>query len=114
MELLLLLLILLHSVEKLKLTVKFQKTAKKVNTHTMTVIVMMIVMMIAMHAKSTLTSPSFASVPISKTVLSLVEQELVVSAVSITSQLMLKQSAMYQFQILLPSTRQPPTPADLR
>jgi hypothetical protein len=85
---------------------------KKVEEITMTVI--MIVIMIAMHAKSTSTSPSFASVLISKTVLSLLEQQLVVSAVPITSQLMLKQSAMYQFQILLPSTRQPPTPADLR
>jgi hypothetical protein len=85
---------------------------KKVEKKTMTVIV--IVIMIAMHAKRTSTSPSFASVPISKTVLSLLEQELVVSAVPIPSQLMLPQSAMYQFQILLPSTRQPPTPVDLR
>lgn len=109
MELLLLLLNLFHSLQIKKLSILFP-VAKKVKAKTMTVIVMMI----AMHANVTSTSPSFASVPISKTALSLLEQELVVSAVPIPSQLMLPQSAMYQFQILLPNTRQLPTPADLR
>ena len=109
-ELQLLLLILLHSLQILKLKNLFPVAKKVKAAMTMTVIVMMI----AMHANVTSTSPSFASVPTSKTVLSLLEQELVVSAVPIPSQLMLPQSAMYQFQILLPNTRQPPTPADLR
>ena len=105
----LLLLIQFHSLQILKLKNLFP-VAEKVEAMNMTVIVMMI----AMHANVTSTSPSIASVPTSKTVLSLLEQELVVSAVPIPSQLMLPQSAMYQFQILLPNTRQPPTPADLR